>query len=32
VMYLYWLENMVIVKKTTGKWWICVDFMDLNKA
>ena len=21
-----------MIKKTIGKWWICVDFMDLNKA
>ena len=23
---------MVVVKKKSGKWWVCVDFMDLNKA
>ena len=32
VFYLEWLANTVVVKKKTGKWCICVDFMDLNKA
>ena len=27
-----WLANVVMVKKANGKWWMCVDFMDLNKA
>ena len=27
-----WLANMVIVKKANGKWRMCVDFTDLNKA
>ena len=22
----------MIVKKKNGKWWACVDFIDLNKA
>jgi hypothetical protein len=26
------LANVVLVKKTTGKWRMCVDFTDLNKA
>jgi hypothetical protein len=26
------LENLVFVKKSNGKWRICVDFTDLNKA
>ena len=21
-----------MVKKSTGKWWICIDYSDLNKA
>jgi hypothetical protein len=27
-----WLDNTVPVKKKNGKWRICVDFTDLNKA
>ena len=27
-----WLANVVLVKKSNGKWRICVDFTDLNKA
>ena len=32
VFYLEWLANTVVVKKKTGKWRICVDFTNLNKA
>ena len=32
VCYLDWLANVVLVKKANGKWRMCVDFMDLNKA
>ena len=32
VYYLNWLANVVMVKKANGKWRICVDFTDLNKA
>ena len=32
VFYPKWLANTVIVKKKSGKWRVCVDFMDLNKA
>ena len=32
VFYLDWLANTVVVKKKNGKWRVCVDFMDLNKA
>ena len=32
VFYLEWLANTVVVKKKSGKWRVCVDFMDLNKA
>jgi len=28
----YWLANVVLVKKSNGKWRMCVDFTDLNKA
>ena len=27
-----WLVNTVVVKKKNGKWRVCVDFMDLNRA
>ena len=27
-----WLANIVTVKKASGKWRMCVDFTDLNKA
>ncbi|XP_050278345.1 uncharacterized protein LOC126719883 [Quercus robur] len=32
VYYPEWLANVVIVKKANGKWRMCVDFIDLNKA
>ena len=32
VYYPDWLANIVMVKKVNGKWKMCVDFMDLNKA
>ena len=32
VFYLEWLANTVVVKKKSGKWRDCVDFIDLNKA
>ena len=32
VYYPDWMANMVMVKKANGKWRICVDFTDLNKA
>ena len=32
VFYPEWLANTVVVKKKNGKWWVCVDFTDLNKA
>ena len=32
VYYLGWLTNVVMVKKANGKWRMCVDFTDLNKA
>ena len=30
--YPEWLANIVVVKKKSGKWQVCVDFTDLNKA
>nr|KYP40031.1 Pro-Pol polyprotein [Cajanus cajan] len=32
VRYTTWLANMVLVKKNSGKWCMCVDYTDLNKA
>jgi hypothetical protein len=32
VFYPDWLANVVMVKKNTGKWRMCVDFTDLNKT
>ena len=30
--YLDWLANPVLVLKPNGKWRICIDFMNVNKA
>jgi len=30
--YTTWLANVVIVKKPNGKWRMCTDYTDLNKA
>ena len=30
--YTTWLFNVVLVKKANGKWRICIDYTDLNKA
>ena len=30
--YTTWLSNVVLVKKAKGKWRMCVDYTDLNKA
>ena len=32
VKYPNWLANPVVVKNKNGKWRVCIDFMDLNKA
>jgi hypothetical protein len=32
VTYLEWLANTFMVKKVNGKWRMCIDFTDLNKA
>ena len=32
VFYPNWLANVVMVKKSNGKWSMCIDFTDLNKA
>ena len=30
--YSEWLANMVVAPKKGGKWRVCVDYTDLNKA
>ena len=32
VFYPKWLANTMVLKKKSGKWQVCVDFTDLNKA
>ncbi|XP_019053694.1 PREDICTED: uncharacterized protein LOC109114857 [Nelumbo nucifera] len=32
VHYPIWLSNVVMVKKANGKWRICIDFTNLNRA
>ena len=32
VKYPEWLANVVLVKKANGKWRLCIDFTDINKA
>ena len=32
MFYPQWLANIVVVKKKTRMWRVCVDFTDLNKA
>ena len=32
VEYLEWLASVVLVKKANGKWRICIDFTDVNRA
>ena len=32
IYYPDWFANVVLVKKANGKWRMCVDFTDLNKA
>ncbi|XP_043717790.1 uncharacterized protein LOC122665703 [Telopea speciosissima] len=31
-IYPEWLSNVVMVPKPNGKWQMCIDFIDLNKA
>jgi len=30
--YSTWLSNVVLVKNSNGKWRMCVDYTDLNRA
>ena len=32
VKYPTWLANVVMVKKSSGKWRMCTDYTDLNKV
>ena len=32
VFYPKWLANTVVVKKKIGKWQVCVNFTNINKA
>ena len=32
VEYPEWLANVLLVKKANGKWRLCIDFTDINKA
>ncbi|KAL0355700.1 UNVERIFIED_CONTAM: Transposon Ty3-G Gag-Pol polyprotein [Sesamum radiatum] len=32
VQYPEWMANVVLVPKLNGKWRLCIDFTDLNKA
>ena len=32
VKYPEWLANVVLVKKANGKWRLCIDFTDINRA
>ena len=32
VFYPEWLANTMVVKKKSGKWRVCVDFTNINKA
>ena len=32
IFFADWLANTVVVKKKNGKWRVCIDFTDLNRA
>ena len=32
VEYPDWLANVVVVPKKEGKWWVCIDYTNLNNA
>ena len=32
VIHPTWLANLMVVRKANGKWRLCIDFTDLNKA
>ena len=32
VLHSTWLANPVVVRKANGKWRLCIDYTDINKA
>jgi hypothetical protein len=30
--YVKWISSIVLVQKKDGRWWVCVDFRNLNRA
>ena len=32
VLHHTWLANLVVVRKANGKWRLCIDYSDINKA
>ena len=32
VLHPTWLANLVVVRKANGKWRLCIDYTDINKA
>ena len=32
IFFSEWLANIMVVKKKNGKWRVCIDFIDLNRA
>ncbi|XP_058106349.1 uncharacterized protein LOC131249561 [Magnolia sinica] len=32
IYYLDWIANVILVKKSNRKWWVCVNYTDMNKA
>ena len=32
IFFTEWLANTVVVRKKNGKWRVCIDFTDLNRA
>ena len=32
VEYPKWLANVVLVKKANDKWWLCINFTDINRV
>ena len=32
VLHPTWLANPVVVRKANGKWRLCIDYIDINKA